>query len=124
MGHEDSKTGTHEARASLVCAVGLLVFVCAVTLWGNVHFRAEFVRLGLDSSLPSLTRLVLSPSPVAYILLFSTLIAGLFVKECLIKARHVTWRVDLLVAAAAGCYLLVYVLAMFLPLAPLVKAAR
>lgn len=111
---------THGEKAVAALSMGLLavsVFVLIVGGAGTIatrgHFAAVFKETAIE--LPLVTRWITSIPDNACAIFFVSLIAALILKELLIRSRKLTLTSNIVAAVAAMAYVLVYVVAMILP---------
>ena len=116
MANEDARDGNELRTASTVVlaidVVGILVLALA-GLCVQPRFVEMFAEMEIE--LPLITKFLLSIPPAVYVVLCSSLILALVLKEVLIQANATKLTVNIIVGVGELAYLCVYVIALILP---------
>ncbi|MBN2182472.1 MAG: hypothetical protein JW715_11215 [Sedimentisphaerales bacterium] len=99
----------------LIVAICLALIEAAGTIATKGCFETTMIEMA-EQELPLLTKLVISISNVTYGIIFAAFVLILILKEIFIRAKRVTLAVNIVATILAIAYILVYIMAIFLPM--------
>jgi len=124
MENQEAKQPAGWTRPSMVLlAVGLIgtLLLAVMTLRTAPKFKAIFLDLLGTTPLPPITEFFVSIPSIGYLVLFSSVMIALVVKEVTLKNKAWAFGINIAMLIAGILYLVLYTTAMLLPLTTIIN---